>query len=122
MAKVRINGEFYEFDFSRQPLAEMLALEAALKTSYGQWVNDRQAGTARALAGLIWLVWRRNGRDVDFADIESGEIPVDLADFDIEDDEAPDPTTAPSTRGASPGTGGSTSARSRKSSASAPGK
>ena len=116
MAKVRINGEYHEFDFSSQPLAEMLALETALKTSYGQWVNDRQAGSARALAGLIWLVWRRNGREVDFADIESGAVEINLADFDIEDGEqGPDPTTAPSTREASATTAGSTSARSRKS-------
>lgn len=116
MAKVNIGGEHFEYDFSSQPLAEMLALEKALKTTYGQWNADRQAGSARALAGLIWLVWRRNGREVDFADIESGAVPVDLADFEIEDaGEEPDPTTSPSMREASTGTGESTSGRSRKS-------
>ena len=117
MAKVRINGERFEFDFSSQPLAEMLALEKALGTTYGQWSSDRQAGSARALAGLIWLVWRRNGREVDFADIESGAVKLDLADFEIEDaGEAPDPTPSPSGREASATTGSSTSGRSRKSS------
>ena len=116
MAKVRIGGEYFEFDFQRQPLEEMLALEKALNVTYGQWNSDRQAGSARALAGLIWLVWRRNGRDVAFADIESGAVELDLADFDIEDaGEAPGPTTSPSGREASPTTGGSTSGRSRKS-------
>ena len=116
MAKVRIGGEHFEFDFSSQPLEEMLALEKALNVTYGQWSSDRQAGSARALAGLIWLVWRRNGRDVDFADIESGAVPVDLAEFDIEDaGEQPDPTPSPSGPEASPTTGSSTSARSRKS-------
>ena len=117
MAKVSINGEHFEYDFSSQPLAEMLALEKALGVTYGQWSSDRQAGSARALAGLIWLIWRRNGREVDFADIESGAVPVDLADFGIEDaGEAPGPTTSPSGPEASPTTGSSTSARSRKSS------
>ena len=96
MAKVTIAGEVYEYDFTRQPLAEMLALEKALGTTYGQWSSDRQAGSARALAGLIWLVWRRNGREVDFADIESGKVPLDLADFSIEDaGEDPGPTSPP---------------------------
>ena len=114
MAKVTINGEVFEYDFTRQPLEEMLALEKALKTTYGQWTTDRQAGSARALAGLIWLVWRRNGREVDFADVESGKVPLDLADFDIEDaGEEPGPTKPPTE--ASPSTGSSTSGRSLKS-------
>lgn len=114
MAKVKINGEYYDYDFSSQPLAEMLALEKALGTTYGQWSSDRQAGSARALAGLIWLIWRRNGKDVDFADIESGAVPLDLADFDIEDaGEQPGPTRPPTE--ALSTTGGGTSARSRKS-------
>lgn len=116
MAKVTIGGEVFEYDFARQPLAEMLALEKALNTTYGQWSSDRQAGSARALAGLIWLVWRRNGRDADFADIESGKVAVDLADFTIEDaGEEPDPTPSPSGPGASNTTGAATSARSPKS-------
>ena len=116
MAKVKINGEFFEYDFTRQPLAEMLALEKELKTTYGQWTADRQNGSARALAGLIWLVWRRNGREVEFAKIESGEVPLDLADFDIEDaGEEPDPTTSPSGKGASSTTAAATSGRSPKS-------
>ena len=116
MAKVKIGGEYFEYDFSCMPLSDALALEEALGTTYGQWSSDRQAGKARAAAGLIWLVWRRNGRDVDFADIESGKVPVDLADFDVEDaGEAPDPTPSPSGQGASATTGTSTSGSSRKS-------
>ena len=114
MPKVRIGDQYYEFDFASEPLAEMLALEKALNTTYGQWKSDRQAGTARAIAGLIWLIWKRNGRDVDFADIESGKVPLDLADWDIEDaGEAPGPTSPPT--GASSTTAAATSARSRKS-------
>ena len=96
MAKVKIGGEVFEYDFSSHPLSEMLALEKELNTTYGQWSADRQAGSARALAGLIWLVWRRNGREVDFADIESGKVPLDLADFGIEAaGEDPGPTSPP---------------------------
>lgn len=120
MAKVRINGEYFEFDFTSQPLSEMLALEKALGVTYGQWSSDRQAGSARALAGQIWLIWRRNGRDVEFADIESGAVEINLADSYMEGGgedagEDPDPTTSPSGQEASSTTAGSTSARSRKS-------
>ena len=114
MAKVRIGEERFDYDFNSQPLSEMLALEKALGTTYGQWSADRQAGSARAIAGLIWLIWLRNGRTVDFADIESGKVPMDLADWEIEDTgEAPGPTSPPTE--ASNTTGEGTSARSRKS-------
>lgn len=114
MAKVTIGGEVFEYDFDSQPLSEMLALEKALKITYGQWSSDRRAGSARALAGLIWLIWLRNGREVDFADIESGKIKLDLADFDIEDaGEDPGPTNPPTE--ASSTTAAGTLARSRRS-------
>jgi hypothetical protein len=113
VAKVRINGEFFEFDSSHKPMAEALELEKALKVTYGQWESDLAAGSARAVAGLIWLVWRRNGREVPFEDIVSGAVEVNLADFGTEE-EVPDPTTAPADRGASPTTGAGTSRRSAK--------
>jgi|SRR5215510_4824330 len=111
MAKIRINGEYFEFDRDYKPMSEALALEKALKITYGQWERDLTAGSARAIAGLIWVVWRRNGREVDFADIESGAVEVNLADFGAEEEEPPDPTIRP----ASPSTGPGTSARSAKS-------
>ena len=99
MAKVTIGGEVFEFDRTRKPMAEMMALEKALGVPYGQWEQDLQAGSARALAGFIWLVWRRDGRDVKFEDIESGDVEIDLAGFDVEEDPEPeepaDPTRPP---------------------------
>jgi hypothetical protein len=90
VAKVRINGETFEFDRARKPLAEMMALEKAVGIPYGQWEADLQAGSARALAGVVWLVWRREGRDVAFAGIENGEIEVDFNEFGVEEDEPGD--------------------------------
>ena len=113
MAKVTINGEVFEFDRSRKPMSEALALEKALGISYGQWEEDMQAGSARALAGFMWLVWRRDGRDIDFADIESGKVDIELNEFIVEDDG--DADVDPTTRGASNTTGASTSPRSANS-------
>src|SRR5215510_5252650 len=86
MAKIRINGEYFEFDRDYKPMSEALALEKALKITYGQWERDLTAGSARAIAGLIWVVWRRNGREVDFAEI--GIRPWEIGLLDVAEFEA----------------------------------
>ena len=111
MAKVTIGGEKFDFDLSRKPMSEALALEKALGCPYGEWETDMRAGSARATCGFIWLVWRRDGRDVKLADMLSGAIDFDMADFDIEPDEGetdegeagptkPTPEASPPTKGA----------------------
>jgi hypothetical protein len=129
VAKVTIGGQVYEFDRTRKPLSEMLALEKALGVPYGEWERLLEAGSARALAGFVWLVWRRDGRDVAFADIESGEIEVDLAGFGIEEDPEPEnpteaaaPTPASGTGpgGTSSGSASSASGRGRSGSSTPP--
>ena len=106
MAKVTINGEVFEWDPSRKPMSEALALETALKCRYADWETDLQAGSARAMAGFIWLVWRRDGRDVSLDDIVSGKVEIDLNSLSLEaDEDEADPTIPPpaasSTTGAS---------------------
>jgi len=113
VAKVRINGEHFEYDPNRKLMAEMLALEEATSIPYGQWESGLQAGSAKALAGLVWLMWHRAGREVPFGDITSGAVEVNLAEIAFESDEPPDPT--PGDKEASPSTGTATSERSRKS-------
>lgn len=118
MAKVTVNGEKFDFDLSRKPMSEALALEEGLKCTYAKWEADMRAGSAHAMCAFIWLVWRRDGRDVKLADILSGAVDFDTADLDIEADEegaagdAPGPTTP--TPEASPSTKGATSRRSAK--------
>lgn len=118
--KVTVNGEKFDFDTSRKPMSELLAIENGLHCTYSQWEADMQAGSARAMCGFIWLVWRRDGRDVKLADMLSGEVDFDTADLDIEPDEGDaDPTTLPPE--ASSTTAAATSGRSAKS-GSAPGR
>ena len=96
MAKVTINGEVFDFDTSRRPMSEALAIENGLKCTYAQWETDIQAGSARAMCGFIWLVWRRDGRDVKLEDMLSGAVDFNTSDLDIEADEGEaDPTTPP---------------------------
>jgi hypothetical protein len=97
MAKVFINGEAFEWDTSRQPMSEALAVERALNMRYVDWQTELAGGSARALAAFYWLVWRRNGRDVAWADIESGAAEIDRAASYVEGGagEDEDPTEAP---------------------------
>lgn len=116
MAKIRISGEYFEFDRNHKPMAEMLALEKELRdtpgtsiSTYGQWENGLNTGSAEAMAVLIWLTWKRDGREKSLAEILAGDI--NLADLTIEESrEDPGPT-----KEASSTTEGGTSGRSRKS-------
>ena len=124
--KVTINGEVFEFDPARKPLSEALAIENALKVPYAKYEEGLRDGSARSVAGFIWLVWRRNGRDVPLADILSGAVDVDLATMDTdggEEDEGGGEAAGPTipTPAVSSSIAAGTSARSRKSSTSARG-
>jgi hypothetical protein len=121
VAKVTINGDVFEFDTLRKPMSEALAVEKALKIPYVQYEQGLQDGSAASLAAFIWLVWRRDGRDIALADILSGAVEIDLATLDIEADEGETDPTAPTPPALST-TAGDTSAPSPKSSASAPGR
>jgi hypothetical protein len=123
MAKITINGEVFEFDRSRKPLSEALAIEKALGVPYIQFEEGLRNGSARSAAAFIWLVWRRNGRDVPLADLLSGAVDVDLDALEIDDGEEGEGSAVPTTPtpAASSTTAAGTSARSRKSSGSARG-
>jgi hypothetical protein len=97
VAKVHINGESFAYDRSHKPLSEMMALERALAIPYAQWEADLTAGSARALAAFCWLIWRRDGRDVPFADIESGAVEIDYnsIEFELDGDQKPEAETDP---------------------------
>jgi hypothetical protein len=96
LAKVTINGEVFEWDPSRKPMSEALALETGLKCRYVDWETELQAGQARAMCGFIWLVWCRAGRDVSLEDILAGKVEIDLNELSVEPDgDDADPTSLP---------------------------
>jgi hypothetical protein len=125
MAKININGEWFDYDFDRKPMSEALALENATGMRYADWESELAAGSMKAMCGLVWLVWRRAGRDTPLADILSGEAEVDLMPLldslqalaAEEQEPAPDPTSrARSRRARTPTTSTSTSPSSPESS------
>jgi len=132
MAKVNINGEVFDFDFAHKPMSEALALENASGMRYADWETELGAGSAKAMCGLVWLIWRRSGRDVELKDILAGEVEVDLVPLldslqaiAKEAQEAEDPTggdQVPSAPARTPTTGTSTSPSSPSRSGSARGR
>lgn len=87
MAKVTINGEVFNWDTSLAPLSEALAVERLSGQRFDDWQADMRKGSVHALSIFIWLVWKRNGRDVDYAALERGEIEVDMNLYKLEPDE-----------------------------------
>ena len=122
--KVVINGETLEWDGTKAPMSEALAVEAVYKRRYAEWQTDLSAGSAKALCVLAWIIWRRDGRDVPFEDIIDGKADFDLLEMmnslaEAAEAEAPaeaDPTP-PSAPAGTRGTDTSTSEPSPKSSA-----
>jgi hypothetical protein len=130
MAKIRINGETFDYDQTHHPMSEALAIEDATGMRYVDWETELSAGSMKAMCAFVWLVWRRNGRDVPLGDILSGEIEIDLTDllasFLEMGQEDEDPTSGdgpvPAAPAPTPTTGKNTSRPSRSSSGSAPGR
>ena len=129
--KIIINGEDYVWNESHRPMSEALALEEATGQRYADLEADLQAGSAKALAAFVWLVWRRNGREVALGDILDGTVEVDLGGLmeslaeiaKAAQEEEPDPTVPSGDAPArTPTTPRSTSRSSRRSTTSAPGR
>ena len=78
MLKVTIKGEVYSFDNERYPLSEAIELEEKLGVPFHEWRAGLSFGSAKSMAGFVWLVLKRNGQDVKLEDIISGAY--DLVD------------------------------------------
>ena len=81
MAKIIIDGETFDYDGQKQPMSEALAIEEVYGARYAQWQDDLWAGSAKAMCALAWIIWRREGRDVAFADIIGGKVDFDLGEM-----------------------------------------
>jgi hypothetical protein len=86
-------------------VSEALAIEEVYGRKYVQWQDDLAAGSAKAMCVLAWIIWRRDGRDVAFADILGGKADFDLAEMlrsvwqaaEAEAEAGPGPDGAPGT-------------------------
>jgi hypothetical protein len=113
MTKIIIDGETFDYDGKHQPMSEALAIEEVYGRRYAEWQDDLGGGSAKAYCVLAWLVWRREGRDVPFADMLSGKVDFDLGEMlksifpepepETEAEAEADPTVSPDPAG-TPGT------------------
>ena len=126
MVKVTINGEVYSFDHERYPLPEAIDLEEKIGMPFHAWKTAFYSGSAKGLAGFVYLVLKRNGKDVPLEDILSGayELAWDDVDLEREGGEGPTgppssaddgPTSGPSPSGSGSGRGSGSGSPSRKS-------
>jgi hypothetical protein len=126
--KIVLAGETYEYDGTKAPMSEALAIERVYERRYAEWQSDLAAGSAKAMCVLAWLIWRRDGREVPFEDILDGKADFDLVEMLTSMAEAaeaeaapPDPTGPPDPAGTHT-TGTSTSGSSRSGSTSGRGR
>ena len=80
--KITVDGQVFDYDASRLLNTEAIALQRVMGMPVPDWTKAMQKGDAIALTGLVWLLWRRAGRDVPFDDVE-----FDLGSIEVEDDE-----------------------------------
>lgn len=114
MLKITIAGETFSYDETHQPLSEGIEIEEGLGMSYGAYQEAMTRSSAKAMAGFVWSVLKRNGRDdVALADVLTGKYPVNMAEVTVEAEGGENPTGDPPS---SPATDGSTSGSSPKSS------
>jgi hypothetical protein len=134
--KITINGETFDYDNTRMPMGDALAVEAVYGRRYIEWQMDLAGGSARAACALVWLIWKRDGRDVPFSSIADGTVSLDAEEVLVaiieagaeerkkDEETAPDPTIpgAGSAPDGTPSTGTATSEFSPSTSGSARGK
>ena len=127
--KIVLGGETFEYDGSKAPMSEALAIERVYERRYAEWQSDLAAGSAKAMCVLAWLIWRRDGREVPFEDIIDGKVDFDLMEMlesmaesaEAEKAAAVDPTGPPDPAGTH-GIATGTRESSASGSASSPGK
>ena len=93
MAKVTSDGQVFDYDPNRMLNTEAIALQKVTGMRMQEWTAALTEGDAFALTGLVWLLWRRAGREVAFDEVE-----FDIGSIVLEEDEEPevesDPTEA----------------------------
>lgn len=116
------------FDYTKMPVGEARYFKKVTGLTPLQMLQGFEIGDPDAMSGLVWILWRRQGRQVDFhaVDFALGDLTVKDADGNIptQDDVDSGPTpAAPSTSTSvalpattSNGAGSSTSSRSGTSS------
>lgn len=79
--KVTIDGQVFDYDPNRMLNTEAIALQKVTGMRMQEWSTLLTEGDAYAVTGLVWLLWRRAGREVAFDEVE-----FDIGSIELEDD------------------------------------
>lgn len=82
--KVTIDGQVFDYNPNRMLNTEAIALQKVTGMRMQEWTSALTEGDAFALTGLVWLLYRREGNEVRFDEVE-----FDIGSIDIQDDEKP---------------------------------
>lgn len=87
--KISVDGKTYNYDPGKLMLSEARQLQAATGQTLVQWQRGLNDLDADSVAGLVWLLRKREGEP----ELQFGEVEFDLGSFEAsEDDPQPVPT------------------------------
>lgn len=89
--KISIDGEEYDYDTGKLLNTEAIALQKATGMRPPEFGKALEAGDAIAITGLVWLLWMRNGKRVNFDTVEFDLASIEMESDEGEADEATDP-------------------------------
>ncbi len=95
MAKVTIDGQVFDYNPDRMLNTEAIALQKVTGMRMQEWSSALTEGDAYALTGLVWLLYRREGREVPFDEVE-----FDIGSISLEEDAGPEAAEADPTEAA----------------------
>ena len=90
MAKVTIDGQVFDYDPNRMLNTEAIALQKVTGMRMQEWTTALTEGDAFALTGLVWLLFRREGREMPFDEVE-----FDIGSIALEEDAEPEVEAGP---------------------------
>lgn len=82
--QIKINGKLYDHDAERLLVSEALAIEELTGYTVRDWNARLAEEHPLAMKGLAWILMRRAGEDIAFADVD-----FDLGEWEVIDNIPP---------------------------------
>ena len=92
--KVTVEGAVYEYDAGKLLNTEAIALQKETGMTPTEFGEALEKGDALAITGLVWLVWRRAGRNMKLSEVEFDLMSIDIEGDEDEEGEEERPTEA----------------------------
>lgn len=90
--KVTVDGSTYEFEAGKFYFKELRAIQKVTGLTMNEFFQGLDKGNVEALGALIWIMKKRAGEDVKYADLD---FDMGSMEFDLGDEEAEAENTEP---------------------------